>query len=504
MLKKLRKKESTSVDAIKTEFLAAMSHELRTPLNSIIGYSEMMEQSAIEEGLSEYVGNLQKVIYSGRQLLKLVNDMLDLSKIDAGKLDAFLEEVSLKELVRELNAMAQPLLVSNKNTLEIIIKTDKDILKTDRQRLRQLLLYLLDNANKFTQLGKITLEITSLGSMVEFSITDTGMGMDSATMEKIFQRFTQGDSSITRKFGGTGLGLYLAKSFCELLGGSINMKSQKGKGSTFIVTLPENSVASSESAKDKKTSKFQGKTALLISYDPATVSDVMRDIKNMGFEVTQAKNGHEGLRVARSTRPNLIVLDISTSLSLTDSIRDQWITLSELKSDAHLSRIPLVVTTKELSQESLGFVLGEVDFLMKPIDVHAMMNKIKELIPDGVPTVLVVDDDESARDIMASAAKKVGWKFIEAVNGQEALDKMAKTRPSIILLDLMMPEMDGFTMIEQLQLNEKWRHIPVVIVSAKELSSDERMMLKKYSKGILQKGAYSRQELMDAICDQVK
>jgi CheY-like chemotaxis protein len=363
------------------------------------------------------------------------------------------------------------------------------------------LLYLLDNANKFTHNGEITLVVDS-NAGIQFSVKDTGIGIPPEQMDKLFQRFSQGDASVTRQYGGTGLGLYLAKNFCELLGGTINVKSQKGNGTTFVIHLPQNKIPDEERVKNIE--KFQGKNALVISYDSSTVGEVLQDIEGMGFVVSQAKNGAEGLKLARSSPPDLIVLDAAVSFILGDTLMDQWLTLSELKSDPELSKIPLVVTTKEVSQEGLGFALGQVDFLTKPIDARSMMSKIKQLVPEETGTILVVDDDESARDIMSAAAKKAGWKSVSAVNGRDALDKIAKTLPSIILLDLMMPEMDGFTMIKELQKDEKWREIPIVIISAKELSRDERTMLAKYSKGIFQKGAYSRQELIDAICDQVK
>jgi CheY-like chemotaxis protein/anti-sigma regulatory factor (Ser/Thr protein kinase) len=412
------------------------------------------------------------------------------------------EEVNLDQLIKELESVFRPLFDKNQNTFEIIIQTDKKVIQSDAMRLKQSLSHLLDNANKFTQKGKITLEVTSLGTVLQFAVTDTGIGISSEQQHKIFQRFSQGDASITRKYGGTGVGLYLAKSFSELLGGSISVKSQKDKGTTFVIALPQKNITAPVNS--EKFDQFQGKTALVISYDPSTVNDVLRDVQQMGFQVTHARNGQEGLKKARDRTPELIILDVAVSLTMGDAVMDQWITLSELKSDDRLSRIPLVVLTKDMSQENLGFVLGEVDFLTKPIDRHSMIHKIKLLVPEGIPTILVVDDDESARDIMSAAAKKVGWTSITAVNGHDALEKMAKTLPSIILLDLMMPEMDGFTMIGKLQENEAWRHIPVVIVSAKELSADERSLLKKYSRGILQKGAYSRQALVDAICDQVK
>jgi len=512
---KKAKEEAELANRFRSDFLANMSHELRTPLNAMLGYSEMMREDAEEAGLKPFSENLEKVIYSGKHLLSLINDILDLSKIESGTMKFYREDYSLKKLVAELDDFIKPLLVKNNNTFKITIKTDIEIIHTDISRIRQALLNLLDNANKFTKQGTITLDISSTGEWLQFDVIDTGVGIPKEYVRRLFQSFSQADPSITRKHGGTGLGLYLTKRFCELLGGSVQVKSEEGKGAMFSLMLPlteknsahQKSEKASEKATEKEnisevSSQFQNKTALVISFDLA--EDVLNDIKQMGFTVLHARTGQEGLRMARKNPPNIIVLDMSVSFSLNGALMEQWMMLSEIKSDDVLSAVPLVVMTQDVSQESLGFVLGEIDFLTKPVNISMMMRKIRQLVPDGLPTLLVVDDDESAREIMSAAAKKAGWKSIEAVNGRDALNKMADVLPSIILLDLMMPEMDGFTMINELQKNNEWQNIPVIIVSAKELSRGEREMLTKCTKGILQKGAYSRKDLIEAICDQVK
>jgi CheY-like chemotaxis protein len=246
------------------------------------------------------------------------------------------------------------------------------------------------------------------------------------------------------------------------------------------------------------------KVALLISQNLRSIEEVVQQIQAKGFVVFHCRSGSEGLKVAREKKPDLIVLDISPEESSQASVLERTLTLVELKADPELSKVTLVLTSQEGNQKDLDSTLKNINFLTKPIQINAMIDKIKQLLPDDISSVLVVDDDESARDIMSAAAKKTGWKVIQAVNGRDALDKIAATIPSVILLDLMMPEMDGFTFINELEKNAAWRHIPIIIVSAKELSADERALLQKHTDNILQKGLYTRQSLIDAIAEQVK
>lgn len=246
------------------------------------------------------------------------------------------------------------------------------------------------------------------------------------------------------------------------------------------------------------------KVALLISQNIRSVEDVLHQIQEDGFIVYHTRNGSEGLKFAREHKPDLIVLDVSIDKVHPNSSLERALTLLELNSDEALSKITLAVTSQGHTPTSLKPILKEMNFLTKPIQPKLMVDKIKQLVPGGVSSVLVVDDEESAREIMSAAAKKAGWKVTLAVNGREALEKIAQEIPSVILLDLMMPEMDGFSVIAEMQKHEAWRDIPIVIVTAKELSDDERILLEKHTKNILQKGAYTRQSLIDAIAKQVE
>jgi CheY-like chemotaxis protein len=246
------------------------------------------------------------------------------------------------------------------------------------------------------------------------------------------------------------------------------------------------------------------KVALLISQNIRSIEEIIYQIQDKGFIVYHCRSGSQGLKEARQKKPDLIVVDISPEDSSVENVLERTLTLVELKADEQLSKVTLVVTSQDADQKNLDPVLKDISFLTKPIQFNDMVNKIKQLVGDDISSVLVVDDDESARDIMTAAAKKAGWQVTQAINGRDALDKIKTIIPSVILLDLMMPEMDGFTFINELQKNPAWKNIPIIIVSAKELSGEERAMLQKHSDKILQKGAYSRQELIDAICAQTE
>lgn len=244
------------------------------------------------------------------------------------------------------------------------------------------------------------------------------------------------------------------------------------------------------------------KVALLISQNIRSIEEIVYQIQEKGFIVYHCRSGSEGLKEAREKNPDLIVLDISPEESSEASVLERTLTLLELKADEKLSKVTLVITSQDATQDSVEPMLKNINFLTKPIQMNPMIEKIKQLVGDNVSSLLVVDDDESARDIMTAAAKKAGWSVVQAINGRDALEKIKISTPSVILLDLMMPEMDGFTFISELEKNAAWRNIPIIIVSAKELSNDERDYLQKHTDNVLQKGAYTRQELIDAICAQ--
>lgn len=502
------KEQAESANKIKSEFLANMSHELRTPLNAIIGYSELMLEEAEETSMNPAnIADLNKIVGSAKHLLSLINDVLDLSKIEAGKLDLFLEDVKINDLVKDLKSIISPMMEKNHNTFELSQQCTIDSIFTDLVRVRQCVLNLLSNASKFTKNGLVTLEITNFTEddkeWIQFQVKDTGIGISQDKIGILFKAFSQTDAGTTRKYGGTGLGLYLTKLFCTMLGGDISVESEVGKGSIFKIKLPvrseKNDQAINFSNPITRKDKPKGKTVLLIDDDPRIHQDVETALSEADFEVVHALNGEKGIALAKSAKPDVIILDI-----LMPGM-DGWSVLSALKSDQNLASIPVIILTI-VSESDLGYALGAIDYLRKPYDAKLLVQKITNVIQKQNKTgkVLVVDDDPNARFLMSQAASKAGFDVTSVDNGEQAIDLLAKDTPSVILLDLMMPGMDGFDVINVLQQNDQWRKIPVIVVTAKDLSPQEQTLLMENSKAILQKGYYKRKELIKFISDQIK
>ena len=501
------KDQAEQANRTKSAFLANMSHELRTPLNAIIGYSEMLQEEAEDEGLESFVADLKKVHTAGKHLLSLINDVLDLSKIESGKMDLFLEDFDLKALIDEVRSTIHPLMERNANTLEVRYPAGLPPMHADVTRVRQVLFNLLSNASKFTERGTVSLEVETekIGPFdwVVFRIRDTGIGMTSDQLAKLFHAFTQADASTSRKYGGTGLGLVISRRFCQMMGGDVTVTSQYGKGSVFTVRLPLKVL-------DRKTPQTipptdsviiktpAGKvepvaTVLVIDDDPSACELMARGLSKENFKVVTAPTGEEGLRVAREIRPDVITLDV-----LMPGM-DGWAVLRSLKSDPDLCEIPVIMITM-MDDKEMGHTLGAADFLPKPIDRDRLVSTLRKFRHQQGPTpVLIVEDDPAIREMMRRALEQDGWIVSEAENGKVALGKLEEKRPDLILLDLMMPEMDGFELVAELRKNPAWRGIPVVVVTAKDLTAQDRERLDGHVKKIFQKGALSREELAREI-----
>jgi signal transduction histidine kinase/DNA-binding response OmpR family regulator len=487
----------------KSQFLANMSHELRTPLNAIIGYSEMLQEEAAELGQEDFLPDLQKINVAGRHLLALINDILDLSKIEAGKMDLFLETFEIAPMLRDVVTTITPLVEKNANTLAVHHAADLGAMHADLTKVRQVLFNLLSNACKFTTQGTITLAVTReavAGSDgLTFRVSDTGIGMTSEQMAKLFQAFSQADISTTRQYGGTGLGLAITRHFCQMMRGAITVESAVGQGSTFTIRLPTEVIdpkAAPALRAETATANVlpAGAPTVLVIDDDPTVHDLMqRFLSKEGVRMQAAASGAEGLRLAKALRPTAITLDV-----LIPGM-DGWTVLTRLKGDPDLADIPVIMLTI-VDDKHMGYTLGAADYLTKPIDWNRLAGMLRKYHCERPPCrVLVVEDEADMREMLRRLLEKAGWAVSEAADGQAALARVAEDRPNLILLDLMMPEMNGFTFVEALRQQDASRSIPIVVVTAKDLTPDDCQRLNGYVEQILQKGAYSQEALLHEV-----
>jgi signal transduction histidine kinase/DNA-binding response OmpR family regulator len=501
-------------DRHKSEFLANMSHELRTPLNAIIGYSEMLQEESQDLGQENFIPDLQKIEGAGKHLMSLINNILDLSKIEAGKMDLFLEEFEISPMLQEIITTIKPLIDKNANSLQLRCAADIGVMTADLTKVRQTLFNLISNACKFTEHGAITLSVAREGidgaEWIDFHVADTGIGMSPEQTGKLFQAFTQADTSTTRRYGGTGLGLAISQKFCQMMGGDISVVSALGQGSTFTVRLPARAAASqsdrlfpvqretADQAVVVVPHSLDGAPIVLVIDDDPTVHDLMRKfLAKEGLSMVPAASGEEGLRLAKELRPAVITLDV-----LMPGM-DGWAVLTALKADSVLAAIPVIMLSIA-DEKQMGYALGAAEYLTKPIDWERFADALQkyECIRPPCP-ILIVEDDEAMRSMLVRRLEKEKWTVIEAANGRTALEQMRKIRPDLILLDLMMPEMDGFQFLDEVRQCEGWRSIPVIVVTAKELTPEDRQRLNGSVEKILQKGAYSRDELIGEVRDLI-
>jgi signal transduction histidine kinase/DNA-binding response OmpR family regulator len=489
-------------DRHKSEFLANMSHELRTPLNAIIGYSEMLQEDAADLGAEQLIDDLQKINAAGKHLLELINAVLDLSKIEAGKMELYLESFEVAGLVRDIAAVIQPLAAKNGNRLDVRCPEGIGTMRADLTKVRQALFNLLSNACKFTDHGTVTLAVAREAAdgqdVMVFDVTDTGIGMTAEQLERLFEAFSQADAATTRKYGGTGLGLALSRRLCRMMGGDVTVESLAGRGSTFTIRLPAlvpEAVEEPAAPAAPAERALPGIGTVLVIDDEAAVRDLMqRFLTREGFRVVTASGGEEGLLQARALRPDAVTLDVMMPGM------DGWAVLSALKADPELADIPVVMLTI-VDDRNLGYALGASDYLTKPIDRERLVSVLGKYRRD-LP-VLVVDDDAAVRQLFRRMLEAEGYSVVEAVNGRAALDRLREGSPSVILLDLMMPEMDGFEVVTELRRHEAWRAIPVIVVTARDLSADDRERLNGYVQKILQKGTHGRERLLAEVRDLV-
>ncbi|MDX2255499.1 MAG: response regulator [Pseudanabaenaceae cyanobacterium bins.39] len=554
----------------KSTFVANMSHELRTPLNAIIGYSEMLQEDAELLGIEEFVQDLQKIHQSGRHLLDLINDILDMTKIEAGKLEIYYDNFDVPSLIFDTTNTIQPLIAQNNNRLEIECDRQLGVIRADITRLRQVLLNLLSNACKFTKSGTIRIKVQRLTQDSEdyftFEVSDTGIGISPENLHKLFQPFNQVDSSTTRQYGGTGLGLAISHRLCTMMGGNIQVQSSLGQGSKFTIKLPANTEKkpksspsidaavkhpidfANQSNTDSKIGgesnsqivsdrisqlpKFQTnpnqpanqnidprqpviqpqtqnsyQSILVIDSDPMIHHFASSYLSHRGIYVYSAFNGREGIDLSLQIQPNAIILDTQLPNG------SGWDVLQELKSQPLTSAIPIILLTAPDALEETGqdniqisrFEIGANDFLFKPIDRDRLITTIDKYRHDQEQqfSILIVEDDLNVRSMLRRMLEKEHYKVYEAQDGHDALKKIVIHQPQLILLDLMMPNVDGFEFIHLLRLKRDITSIPIIIITAKDLDDRECIRLSGSVQKILQKNMYSYPQLLAEISDRL-
>lgn len=507
--------EALDASRAKSAFLANMSHELRTPLNAVIGYSEMILEDAAEKSEFPYLDDVEKIRMSGKHLLDLINDVLDLSKIESGKMELHLETFKLTPLVDEVITGLRPLIEKNHNRLRTSHAADLGKVEADGTKVRQIIMNLVSNAAKFTENGVITLSTRRHKRFgidwITIEVTDSGIGMSPEQISQLFIEFNQGDTSTTRKYGGTGLGLAISRRFCEMMGGEIRVASQLGQGSTFTVEIPAKVIGPKVDPKEirfaptahgleqrrKKISRV-----LVIDDDPFARDLLERFLSREGFQADIAADGKTGLRMARENQPDVIILDVK----MPDM--DGWSVLTQIKDEPALRDIPVIMVTMTENRD-LSLALGASDFLPKPIERQRLVDILvrhvrrRDTMPTPSPHVLVVEDDLMNRDMLKHALEREGMSVAVAENGLVALQQVTLRTPQLIFLDLMMPVMDGFQFIKEMRKNNDWADIPVVTLTAIDLTTEQRASLDGQVEIILDKKQLSPIELLQKLRELV-
>ena len=495
----------------KSDFLASMSHELRTPLNAIIGFSELMRGEPAEaNSLSVPAEWVEHIHSSGQHLLGLINDVLDITKVEAGRLDLHFEPVDVSQAIAESVGGLRPL--AERKNIELVTETEREVIKVDRGRFRQVLYNLLSNAIKFTpDGGRITLTTTAEPDAVRVAVADTGVGISVDDQAHVFEEFRQvGDLSARQE--GTGLGLALTRRLVEAHGGSIAVESVPGKGSTFTVTLPRERAAAAERhapleaptviaaqpvARAAATADGQARqpVVLIIEDEPSAARLLRTYAESMDVEVVVADDGERGLAMARERMPSAIVLDV-----LLPGI-DGWEVLRELKSDPPTRNIPVIIVTI-VDEREVGLALGAVDYFVKPVDRTALIDRLSRLtLTDMVKQrevrILAVDDDPVAVAMVEAALGPEGFTVVPAYDGRQALDLARQQPPDLVICDLLMPDLDGFGVVSALKSEPRTKEVPILVLTAHELSPDEKSRLNGKILGVVGKGEAAASGLRD-------
>jgi CheY-like chemotaxis protein len=485
-----------------------MSHELRTPLNSIIGFSNILLKNRDGRLAASDLSFLGRILANGKHLLDLINQILDLSKIEARKIEVLWSSVDVGQLVRQTLEQQEGLVRDRPVQLRAELPPDLAPMRSDPDKLKQILINLIGNALKFTEQGSVTVRVLADPQTRQprrLDVVDTGLGIPADKLGVIFQAFQQADATTARRFGGTGLGLTISQALCHLLGYRIEVTSEVGKGSSFSVVLSpppgpavNEPTASLPPPRDDVTPdgvhapEIKGKRVLIIDDEADSRLLLRHMLREFGAEVFEAAAGVDGLRLARQVRPDLITVDLMMPGMTGAEV------VGAIKGDPELREIPVVVVSI-VSREQRGSILGVVDLLQKPIVREELLAALQRNLRPSQHRLLVVDDEADARVLMHSLLEAEHYHVLTAGSGREAWEILHRLPCDLVLLDLMMPETDGFTFLKQLRSDPGYRRVPVVVVTAKELTRQEIDELKGGASDVLQKSAALEQELKEVL-----
>ena len=484
-----------------SRFFANMSHELRTPLNAILGYGEMLAEDCEDLGYDDLLPDLKKITSAGTHLLSLINNILDISKIESGKMEIYITSFEIEDVVDVIKDISAPLVSKNNNAFQCNIQDGIGSMRQDETKLRQCLSNLLSNAAKFTEAGTVTLEVdASLEKeieMVSFKVIDTGEGMSEEGVGKVFEVYTQAERSTSAKHGGTGLGLPLSREMAQMMGGDITLTSELGVGSVFTLKLPRDCPQDEHEVSDSVLEGIDDDEKLVVLIDDdVTMHDLIkRTLNKIGLTLVGATDSEKGMQMVRETKPKLLLLDVLMPG------RDGWSILRECKSDPELKDMPVIMVS-QLNQDTLANSLGADDYITKPIDRELFLKTIKNILGDGDTDnnkILIIDDDENTRDLLSRMLKEGGWAPKTAKDGKEGLDQLGED-PALIVLDLEMPRMDGFEFLNQYieTVNEEDR-CPILVYSGKDLTDVQKELLENNVEGLVRKDEVSMDELSTIV-----
>jgi signal transduction histidine kinase/CheY-like chemotaxis protein len=484
-------------DRLKSQFLANMSHELRTPLNSIIGFSEILVERLEPNVDAKHYGFLKHIHASGQHLLGIINDILDLSKIEAGKMEIYPEFFAIAPVIESVCQMIRGMTKSHPRFV-VDVPNDLPLIETDLAKFKQVLFNLVSNSIKFSPSDStITISARFLGAREEegsinVSVADEGIGIDPRHHEMIFEEFRQIDATVRREFGGTGLGLALVKRFVELQGGRVSLESLPGRGSTFSFRLP---VRSRAAVVSRGQELEPADDRILVVEDDANAYDLIASaLRSAGYSSARARYGEEAIKLAGDLRPIAITLDLVLPGL------DGWEVLKRLKADVMTREIPIIIISV-VENRDLGVALGADDYFVKPVDRERLLDRVRSLATRGQSRqrLLLIDDDAAVHSLLDAELSPAGFSIESAFSGEQGLVAARENAPDVIILDLMMPGMSGFEVADTLKEDPLTANIPILVLTSKEISADERRDLQSKVTSFVQKGKSARAQLLREI-----